>query len=172
MKFIINSKAMFFGFIALLASMASVTHAADQNIAISFKQDIFTEQGFEAACISLQLGTMLAKNGATVTLFPSLDGVRVANATHLAWADTFGSGVEGSASGIGQWQCHTSMGSAPLSKVVNGFISAGGSMLVCPLCWNARYGGDENAVLIEGASIGNSTTLAELFIGADKILDF
>jgi sulfur relay (sulfurtransferase) complex TusBCD TusD component (DsrE family) len=166
MKLFLKLNSLLTGLVFLFLATIPCAYAVDaeeQSIAISLKQDLFTEKGYEAACISLQLGIMLAKQGATVTLFPSLDGVAIANALQLAYVDVF-------AEEIGEWQCTTSNGPAPLGNIVTSFVAEGGSMLVCPLCWNSRYG--ENAVLVEGASVGATATLAELFLGADKILDF
>jgi predicted peroxiredoxin len=161
----------------ILLSLLTIpsVHAADatgQKFTVSFKKDVFTEKGYEAACIALQLATLMAKKGATVTLFPSLDGVVIANKAHLAWAETYASGNNSNVTGVGSWTCATSTGPTPLPNLITGFVGAGGTILVCPVCWNSRYASDANAELVDGASLGDSNTLSDLFAGSDKILDF
>ena len=133
-----------------------------QSIVVTLKQDPATEDGHEAACVAVQLSMLLQMNGADVTLFVTLGGARLAD------KDLLERDIR---------TCTTSQGEAPLSGLVNNFIAVGGGadrILICPLCWGGRYGFEESAManIVEGAYMGNAASMAETFLGADKILDF
>ena len=136
--------------------------ATPQSIVVSLKQDPASEEGFEAACVAVQLAMLLQMNGAEVTVFATLGGARIADSALLERDNR---------------SCNTSQGEAPLRNLVNGFISAGGGtdrILVCPLCWGSRYGFEPAAMdnLVGGAYVGDAAAMAGTFLGADKILDF
>ncbi len=138
---------------------------AAQKIVISIKRDLYTEGGHESACVAAAMGTMLSTNGADVTIFASLDGVEVANQRTLGYVDLY-------AANVGNWSCTTNSGELPLGTLVSGFVSAGGSILACPLCWTKRFGMDAGSELVTGASVGTSSSFATLFLDADKVIDF
>jgi predicted peroxiredoxin len=138
------------------------TTSAPQSIMVSLKQDPATEDGFEAACISLQLSMLMMSKGADVTYFVSLGGARIADQAFLE---------------RDQRMCKTTSGEAPLLGLVNNFVNMGGGVdriMVCPLCWMHRYGSEAEAMenMVVGAFIGTATTMGEAFLNAEKILDF
>ena len=143
----------------------SVFSAESDNIVVSVKSNLYEDKGYESACVGVQIGMLLLNKGANVTLFTSLDGVELANATTLSYIDAVNKYVN-------KAECVTKEGPKPLTALVNGFTSSGGSILVCPLCWAARFTGDSSATLVEGATIGNPDTLADMFLNADKVIDF
>ena len=64
-----------------------------------------------------------------------------------------------------------------MMNLVSGFISAGGGsdrIMICPLCRGSRYGfgPDAMANIIDGAYIGNASSMASTFLEAEKILGF
>ena len=133
-----------------------------QSVMVTVKQDPATEDGFEAACIALQLSMLMQKSGADVTMFLSLGGTRIADQALLE---------------RDKRMCMTSSGEAPLLGLVNGFISLGGDVdriMICPLCWTSRYGSEQEALdnMVHGAFIGTAETMGAAFLGADKMLDF
>lgn len=135
-----------------------------QEIMISFKQNLYTESGYEAACVATSLGMLFTNNGANVTLFVTLDGVELANATSMTYVDAY-------AALIGKWSCNTSTGSKSLSELIKGFASAGGSIMICPICWGSRFG-MESTDFADGVFMPDSATLADRFLKADKVIDF
>ncbi len=140
----------------------SATPDPAQSIVVSLKQDPATEEGFEAACVAVQLAMLLQMNGAEVTMFLTLGGARLADKALLERDIR---------------TCTTSQGQAPLSALLGSFVTVGGGvdrLLVCPLCWGGRYGFEEPAManLAEGAYMGSAASMAEAFLAADKILDF
>jgi predicted peroxiredoxin len=135
---------------------------AGQSVVVSLKQDPASEAGFEAACVALQMATLLQMNGAEVTLFATLGGARIADQALLA-RDVR--------------TCDTASGEVPLRNLVAGFINAGGGtdrILMCPLCWGSRYGFEPAAMenFVDGAYMGDAASMASVFLAADKILDF
>jgi predicted peroxiredoxin len=146
----------------------SIALAADepaQQIVVSSKMDPYSAVGYEAACVAFSMGTLLKMNGADTTMFLTLDGAQIAHVDSLVYIDAY-------ASLIGKWSCLTSSGPKLLTDVVNGFVAAGGNILVCPLCWTQRYGTEAGDMLINGASMGSPTSLAETFLNASKVIDF
>ena len=103
-----------------------------------------------AASMALKLGTALRKQGAKVTLFVDLEGVRVADARQpqdLRW------------------------GASPtVGELYQAFVKSGGKVLVCPHCAEAVGLGAES--LREGARIGTSEDIVKVLAGAAKILDY
>ncbi len=136
--------------------------AAPQSIVVSLKQDPATEDGFEAACVATQLAMLLQMNGADVTMFVTLGGARLADKSLLEHDIR---------------TCTTSQGEAPLGALVNNFIAVGGGVdriLICPLCWGGRYGFEPEALanIVEGGYMGDASSMAQVFLGADKVMDF
>jgi len=133
-----------------------------QSILLAFKQDPATEDGFEAACISMQLAMLMQRSGAYVTIFATLGGARLADQQMLE---------------RDKRMCKTSTGQAPLLGLVNSFLALGGGVdriIVCPVCWMTRYGSEQDAMdnMLEGAILGDAEIMGAMFLGADKILDF
>ena len=156
------------GAIALAAFTGPAVQAADgtgQNIVVSVQKNMYNEAGYESACIAVSIATLLQSNGASVTLFGTLDGVGIANDLTLSYVDAY-------AIWVGDYRCVTSSGEKLLTELVTGFVNAGGSIMACPICWNTRYGTEAADQLTAGAQIGTTATLADLSFGADKVLDF
>lgn len=102
-----------------------------------------------AASMGLSLATNLL-GGAKVTLFLDLEGVRLADTRApqgLRWGD-----------------------SAPIAELYDGFVKAGGSVVICAHC--AHAAGLEAASLRPGARIGSDDEVRALFLAADKVIDF
>lgn len=153
--------AIIFGLVLLGTTQAW----AKDKIVLSLQQDP-ADAGLEAACVALQLGTgllMSKKEKAEVTIFATLDGVYIADEATYTDAgpicETFRDGV---------------LGEAPLRGVLNGFLAAGGEVLLCPLCYAARQ--DEGYVLIEEAmDYAPQITVANpipLLLEANKVIDY
>ena len=103
-----------------------------------------------AVSMALKLGTVMQKAGSQVTLFVDLEGVRVADIRQpqsLRW-------------GTG----------APVEELYNGFVDAGGRVLVCPHC--AAAAGLEKGSLRKGATIGTTECITNTLSEATKILDY
>jgi hypothetical protein len=121
----------------------------------------------EPACVGVQIGINLlladvngdAPGGkvtpaARVTLFPTLDGVDAVHSSMVINTEEM---------------CTTPTGPDTLFNVISQFVDLGGKILVCPLCWNSRYLGE---MPIFGAEIGNAVSVHNLFLTADKVIDF
>jgi sulfur relay (sulfurtransferase) complex TusBCD TusD component (DsrE family) len=154
------------GLVVLVLLFAGAVQAADgQKLVVSVKPNLYTESGYEAACVAVSLASLLTANGAQVTIFTTLDGVEMANVNTLTYVDLY-------AEFVGKWACTTSSGQRTLTELVNGFVGAGGTILVCPLCWTARFGTEAGAELITGAAMGSPASLAAAFLEAEKVIDF
>jgi hypothetical protein len=139
--------------------VASPMTFAKDKVVLSLQQDPAAD-GLEAACVALQLGTGLLKSPkekAKVTIFATLDGVYIADET------TYASGPE----------CDTfssaGLGTASLRDILNGFLNAGGEVLLCPLCFAARQ--DGSYVLIEDPQIYVASPIP-LLLEANKVIDY
>jgi predicted peroxiredoxin len=122
----------------------------------------------EPACVALQLGIgLLGSKKADVTIFATLGGVSIGSrdaetATRL---------------------CETVLRKPPnkwvldeakeLSEVLGDYLGAGGKIVVCPLCWVARYGDfpQSNNRLIQNANV-EVTSPGPLLLGADKVIHY
>jgi predicted peroxiredoxin len=93
----------------------------------------------ERVTVAFLVGGAAAQSGRPVTMFLTKEAVR------LALLDV--------AQGVACDGCPT------LPTLVEQYASAGGRMLVCPVCFNARRLDQES--LIEGAQIGGATPLWE-----------
>ena len=103
-----------------------------------------------AVHMALSLAGSLRKAGADVTLFLDLEGVRLADARvpqDLRWGRG-GSMAEG----------------------YDAFVAAGGQVLICPHC--AHAAGLEAAHLRKGARIASDDEVTQLFLAADKVIDY
>jgi len=147
-----------------------------EDIVISVKTNPETDP--EAACVALQIGINLMMDdvngpepGAVVpadavTLFLTLDGVNVV----------------GPDSSIEDMVCFTPKGpdTASIRGLLGNFWMMGGDIVVCPLCWAARYPDAEPTLpqimvdeLVDPSSlIGNGTDIHDVFLYADKVIDF
>lgn len=103
-----------------------------------------------AVTMSLKIATLLAAADADVTLFLDLEGVRLADdraPQNLQWGNT-----------------------APVAELYANLIEAGGTVLVCPHC--ARAAGIGAGNLRQGATLTTDAAIGDLFIAADKVIDY
>jgi predicted peroxiredoxin len=106
-----------------------------------------------SAFMAVKLAVAMQKQGADVTLFLDLEGVRMADKRvplDVMWG----------------------MAHAPLSQHYDEFVKGGGKVILCPHC--AMAVGIGAADLREGAVIGDETKqdIPNLLLKADKILDY
>jgi sulfur relay (sulfurtransferase) complex TusBCD TusD component (DsrE family) len=100
--------------------------------------------------MAVSLGQNLAERGADVTLFLDREAVRMADARQrgdLTWGDTGG-----------------------IAAALDGFVAAGGRLVLCPHC--AALGGVDPAQLRAGATVATHEQVADIFLAADKVIDF
>jgi predicted peroxiredoxin len=103
-----------------------------------------------AAFMAIKLAGAFQKNGADVTIFTDLEGVRLADMRapqNVRWGH-----------------------SSELAPLYVAFIEAGGKVLVCPHC--AMAAGLETKDLRKGAKIGTEDEVVQLLLAAEKILDY
>lgn len=101
-----------------------------------------------SAAMGLGLAGMLQEAGADVTVFLDREAVRLADAAHplLTYGDT------------------------DVGSLLSSFLSGGGRVVVCPHC--AELGGVEASELREGVVMGTRASIAQLFLGADTVIDY
>ncbi len=136
---------------------------AHQNIVVHLKRHINDLQG---AITALRLATLLqGKDCADVTLFLTLQGPRLAD-TRMPQDLLFGTLPPNA-----DPKDHT------LAAAVEAFLEAEGKIMICPLC--AREVGlfnDDGTVneeaLLDGVIVPMPEDIADLFLAADKVLDF
>ena len=152
------SKNAIVGMVLGLLLTSSPLALAKDKVVLSFQQDPAGDV-LEAACVVLQLGTGLLKSPkkkAEVTVFATLDGVYIAD------LNTYGSDP----------MCDTlssaGPGEAPLLAVLDGFLSAGGEILLCPLCYNVRK---DDIDLIDDPQIYIESPIP-LLLEANKVIDY
>jgi predicted peroxiredoxin len=163
--------APFLGAVALADELPT-----PQNIVISLQSDPLKDQ--EPACVVLQLGTALIKQGgAHVTIFATLDGVGIANSEVmespqlLKARSKYCTRVD---------QNGNFLDPLPLPDILDSYLAAGGEILACPLCWVDRFGelSHSSADLIVYYANGVATdhvyfdSPVGLFLAADKVIDY
>nr|MBS0019975.1 hypothetical protein [Gammaproteobacteria bacterium] len=139
-------------------------NAMDQNVVITLQTNPLLNP--EAACVALQLGMNLLRSDisdeavASVTLFPTLEGVSiVSEKMKLRDNDKYPR----------RWNCSTPDGEEPLPEILAGFNDQmGTNIVVCPLCWMDRFDGEDPIY----GSLGDGPTIHNLFLNADKVIDF
>jgi predicted peroxiredoxin len=151
-------RTLFAGLLVMLTMIVSPLAMADncngnngsQNIVVHLKRQIEDLQG---AITGVRLATLMQSKGCNVTVFLTLGGVRIAD-DRMPQALAFGVNTM-----------------APtLQQAVSAFQGLGGTIAVCPAC--AEEIGLEEDDLIPGAEIIGPDAIADLFMDADKILDF
>ena len=182
--------------LAALSAMASVPASAIeseiQDVVITLQQDPF--ENLEASCVAIQIGMSQLAMGSNVTLFPTLAGVGVVNNEVLEtlYPDD-DAGRPGKAQGHAYGHRNTkwaepehcvvgkpdgSIVMMPLRDLLDGFVNAGGQILVCPLCWYSRYPETMehpellSELLYEPAVMGGPSTIPFLFNDANKVIDY
>ena len=104
-----------------------------------------------SASMGMSLARMLQKKGASVTVFLDREGVRLADddmPKSLGWGKK----------------------ADPVSSILADFVKAVCRVLMCPLC--AEMAGVEDDDLVEGARIASEAEVADLFLSADKVIDY
>lgn len=134
-----------------------------ENIVVSLQTSPFLNA--EPACVGIQIATNLlsdvggqATPASSVTLFVTLQGV-----------DAVSPRMELPDPQPVELYCTAGAEDKVLPEVINDFVNAGGKILVCPLCWNTRYRGEQP---LFGAEVGDPVTVHNLFLQADKVIDF
>jgi sulfur relay (sulfurtransferase) complex TusBCD TusD component (DsrE family) len=163
-KTMFSGLSTFFGLLFAVLAMTSSTVAlagspncnggpnGSQNIVVHLKRNL---EDLQAAIIATRLGSLMAEEGCNVTLFLTLRGVRLADA-RMPQNLEFG---------------RDDVSPAPnLEQAVLSFQGNGGTVAVCPAC--AGEIGLTPGDLIPGATILDRAGLVDLFLTADKILDF
>jgi hypothetical protein len=117
----------------------------------------------EPACVALQIGMNL--------LMDNLGGVEVTPADSVILFLTL-DGVELVARDYSKLDCRTPAGpnAASLSGLLNKFVNdLGGEVVICPLCWAERgyVDGDQTHGIV-----GDAFDIHDLFLHADKVIDF
>lgn len=135
-----------------------VSAGESQDIMISLKSNPMSNP--EMACLAVTFANSLSK-AANVTLFVTLDGVSLADA---------------SVAGSRRFKCETPDGQISLKENLETFIDGNNNnMVVCPLCWISRYGDEElpDYGVLPGSADGTPPdAIGKMVLDADKILDF
>lgn len=121
----------------------------DNDIVISLQTNPMADA--ERACLAVTFARMLS-GSTNVTLFVTLDGVSLADKSVIRRS---------------RFKCETPWEEQiSLKESLELFLDGNdNNLVVCPLCWNARY--DE---LPDYGVIG--PMVGPLFIGAEKVIDF
>jgi predicted peroxiredoxin len=104
-----------------------------------------------SASMGMSLARALQKKGASVTVFLDREGVRLADddmPKSLGWGKR----------------------ADPVVEILSDFMKAGGRVVLCPHC--AQMAGIDDDDLLEGARIASDADVAELFLAADKVIDY
>ena len=110
----------------------------------------FTDD-IHACFMALKVANLMQEQGAEVTIFLDLEGVRLA-ARRQALAFTWGAD------------------SPPLSKHYEQFTSGGGKVVLCPHCAKSAKLNDPG--LKRNAELATTEALGKLLIDADKVIDY
>ena len=110
----------------------------------------FTDD-IHACFMALKVANLMQEQGAEVTVFLDLEGVRLA-ARRQALAFTWGAE------------------SPPLSKYYDQFTSGGGKVLLCPHCAKSAKLNDPG--LKRNAELATTAALGKLLLDADKVIDY
>jgi hypothetical protein len=177
--------AHFLSLLTLLVTIGLVApaFAADELLVVTYKQDLFStnphgkslpiinDAAVEAACVAMAVAHNLQMGYAyqmqlppgvaawqPVAVFPSLGGVKLANERLLT------------ETGLADVECpYSATASKSLAQMIRDFISAGGRLVICPLCWTSR--GYDASDAFDGAELDQSA-VPGLFLSAGKALDF
>jgi predicted peroxiredoxin len=149
--------AVALGVTGMMAVFAQAPHApvkqaemvaGPQHIVINLKH--YTDD-LHAAFMALKIGAGLQKQGAQVTIFVNLEGVRL---------------VDKGTPGDLKWGVSEATPAALLAE----FMSAGGTVLVCPHCAQAAGMGLDQ--IRDGAVLADHHGVIEIFMQADKVIDY
>ena len=126
---------------------ADAAHHEGESVVVHLSQ---FGNDLHAVSMALKLATAMQQAGHQVTLFIDMEGVRLADKRQpldLRWGQ-----------------------GAPIEELYQGFVEAGGKVLVCPHC--AAAAGLESGSLRKGATIGTTESITKTLGGATKILDY
>ena len=154
----------------LIDSDGGISAGDPQDVVISLKSNPMSNP--EMACLAVTFARSLSAK-ANVTLFVTLDGVSLADA---------------SVAGSRRFKCEIPDGFPELEHVISlkdnlmAFLKSNhNNMVVCPICWKSRYG-DELAPdygVLPGLSVEEdpvhgapADAIGKMMLDADKILDF
>ena len=147
------------------ANNGGISASDGQDVVITLKSD--PNHDPEAACLAVTFARSLSGNtDANITLFVTLDGVNLANDKYI------------SKRRLKEYECTTPFDPphVTLKENLMAFVSdnPGGddSLVVCPICWQERYGDElpDYGVLPGATAPGNA--IGKMMFNADKILDF
>ena len=110
----------------------------------------FTDD-IHACFMALKVANLLQEQGASVTIFLDLEGVRLA-ARRQALAFTWGAD------------------SPPLSQYYDEFTKGGGKILLCPHCAKSAKLNDPG--LKRNAELATTAALGKMLLDADKVIDY
>lgn len=133
---------------ALLSTAEAAPAATKEKVIVHVKQ---ATDNLHAVSMALQIATEMAKKGAAVTFLVDLEGVRLADSRQpldLRW------GAQ----------------ERTIGQLYDGFVAAGGEVLVCPHC--AEAVGLRATDLRKGAKIVTFEQIAGAVLAADKVLDY
>lgn len=130
----------------LVLSIVSTAVAQDEQVIVvhigQYSNDL------HATAMGLGLATMLLDKGADVTVFLDREGVRLIDAGQPVLV----------------------FGDSDTGQLLEEFVGGGGKILVCPHC--AMLAGVEPDNMRHGAEMGVKESISELFLKADKVVDF
>lgn len=103
------------------------------------------------AFMALKVANMMQAGGVDTTMFLDIEGARVGDSRQslkVRWGSS----------------------ELTLSELYEKFVAAGGKVVVCPHC--AKAAGLTPEHVRDGATIATEEELAEMFVAADKIMDY
>jgi len=145
--------------LSLATTLAPVAAGADwtvqtgNDIVVTLKAN--PTSNAEQACLAVTLARVL-QTQTNVTLFPTLDGVALADASVVR---------------LRRFKCETPFGRVTLKENLEAFLEGNpNNMVICPLCYTARYG-DEPPDYGFLPPPGNPAVV-QMFLDAAKVIDF
>ena len=140
------------GLIALAVLLVALPASAEQSSPSKVVVHLgHYSDDLHAASMAMSLARLLQTQGADVTVFLDREGVRLVDKRgpkDLRWGDAKESVVE----------------------IFADFVAKGGSALVCPHC--AKVTGLGRESLRSGARLGTQDEVAQLFLNADRVIDY
>ncbi len=131
-----------------VTGLARAEEEAKPNILVTMGS--FTDD-LHAAFMGIKVAEALQARGADVTIFVNLEAVRLADTRQpndLMWGQAHGT----------------------FAQHYDAFVEGGGKIAVCPHC--AKAAGLEADTLRPGAAILEGDALGDLFLKADKVIDY
>ena len=154
-----------------------------EDVVVSVKSDPLEDP--EAACVAVQIGINLLLDDLNgdepggqvtpaddVTLFLTLGGVNVLSPEAMTPGDDAPTCFSLDKNGMPVEP------EPPLHALIDRFWMEGGNIMVCPLCWFSRYPDGPMPVpppssdLAPAELIGDGAAIHDLFLKADKVIDF